>query len=146
MTALDCIKDLISGSGVPGSPCRDLIFKLFIGVFFSGLFIQSGLDKVTDRKGNLDWLIGHFAKTFMKNMVPLLLTIMTVLELSAALLSVIGVFALLFTGSEIFYYWGCLISAKALIYLFIGQRIAKDYDGARTIVIYFIVALMGILI
>jgi hypothetical protein len=31
-----------------------------------------------------------------------------------------------------------------LVYLMFGQRLAKDYDGARTVVIYFIPAVMAV--
>ena len=46
---------------------------IFGALLVAILFLQSGLDKVFDWKGNLDWLTGHFAKTFMGRMVPLLL-------------------------------------------------------------------------
>ena len=38
---------------------------LFAGLLVAILFIQSGLDKVFDWKGNLEWLTGHFSKTFL---------------------------------------------------------------------------------
>jgi hypothetical protein len=31
--------------------------------FLAILFLQSGIDKVVDRRGNLEWLNGHFAKS-----------------------------------------------------------------------------------
>jgi hypothetical protein len=45
---------------------------LFCALLVSILFIQSGLDKVFDWKGNLDWLTGHFSKTFLAKMVPMM--------------------------------------------------------------------------
>jgi len=44
---------------------------LFAALFTAILFIQSGLDKVFDWKGNLEWLTGHFSKTFVAGMVPM---------------------------------------------------------------------------
>ena len=41
-------------------------------IMLSILFIQSGLDKVFDWKGNLEWLNGHFSKTFLGGFVPIL--------------------------------------------------------------------------
>ena len=32
-------------------------------VFLAILFLQSGIDKIIDFKGNLGWLQGHFAKS-----------------------------------------------------------------------------------
>ncbi len=43
--------------------------SLFSALLVSILFIQSGLDKVFDWKGNLEWLTGHFSKTFLRGMV-----------------------------------------------------------------------------
>ena len=39
------------------------IVQVLIGLFIATALIQSGLDKITDRKGNLEWLTGHFSKT-----------------------------------------------------------------------------------
>lgn len=101
-------------------------------------FVQSGYDKIMDWKGTVGWLKGHFAETFLKNMVPLALSIILVLEIIAGILSIIGIVETLKNGgTEYAFYAGC-ISAITLLLLLFGQRVAKDYDGARTIVIYFI--------
>ena len=50
---------------------------LFCALFVAILFIQSGLDKVFDWKGNLGWLTGHFSKTFVAGMVPMMLVTIT---------------------------------------------------------------------
>ena len=101
-------------------------------------FVQSGYDKIIDWKGTVGWLKGHFAETFLRNMVPLALSIILVLEIIAGILSIIGIIEILTNGgTEFTFYAGC-ISAITLLLLLFGQRVAKDYDGARTIVIYFI--------
>ncbi|RYZ84772.1 MAG: DoxX family protein, partial [Proteobacteria bacterium] len=41
-------------------------------------------------------------------------------------------------------YYGGVFSSITLIFLLAGQRIAKDYDGARTIAIYFIPAVLAV--
>ena len=55
------------------------------------LFIQSGLDKVFDWKGNLEWLTGHFSKTFLRGTVPPMLATITVMELATGFLSGFGI-------------------------------------------------------
>ena len=40
--------------------------------------------------------------------------------------------------------YGGVMSCVTLLLLLFGQRIAKDYDGARTIVIYFIPAILAV--
>lgn len=119
---------------------------IFVGIFWAILFIQSGLDKVFDWKGNLEWLKGHFGKSILKSMVSPLLLILTLIELSAGFISAIGVVYYLISGRTQFILIGLVLSLLSLLMLFFGQRIAKDYDGAKTIAIYFGVALISLLI
>lgn len=108
------------------------------------LFLQSGIDKVTDRKGNLAWLKEHFASTFLSGQVGLLLLLITLLELSAGFLSALGIVYYLFQGSFTPAYLGALLCAISVLCLFAGQRIAKDYEGAGTLAVYFLLILFGL--
>ncbi len=63
---------------------------LFAALLVAILFIQSGLDKVFDWRGNLDWLTGHFSKTFLSRTVLPMLATITVMELATGFLSGIG--------------------------------------------------------
>ncbi len=103
-------------------------------------FLQSGIDKVVDWKGNLSWLKEHFSKSLFKNSVPLLLGVITVVELVAGLLCLAGIIHLLLHNDKTFALYGALTSCLALLMLFLGQRINKDYAGAMTIVIYLVPA------
>ncbi|QBA65383.1 DoxX family protein [Muriicola soli] len=115
-----------------------LLLLLFIII----TFLQSGMDKVVDWKGNLAWLKGHFSKSPFRNVVPLLLVVITCMELIAGALSLIGFVQIL--NAESFFYAeaGAVIACLTLLMLLFGQRIAKDYEGAKTIVIYFIPAII----
>ena len=119
--------------------------RILISAFLAVLFLQSGLDKVFDWEGNLGWLKGHFAKSPLKNQVPILLGTITIFEVSSGLTSFVGVFMLIFTGSTGISMIGAQLSALSLLMLFLGQRIAKDYVGAATLVSYFILTILGIL-
>lgn len=101
-------------------------------------FLQSGIDKIKNWKENLSWLKGHFAESPFKNSVPLLLGILTVTEVVAGALCLIGLVHLLFYDNKSFALYGVLASCLALLMLFFGQRINKDYEGAKTIVIYLV--------
>ena len=103
-------------------------------------FLQSGADKVLDWKGNLNWLKEHFANSPFKGIVSLLLASITIVELSAAFLCVSGLFQLLVTGNGRLALYGAMLACIALLMLLLGQRMARDYDGARTIAIYFMPA------
>jgi len=121
----------------------DLV-RLAVAALLAILFLQSGIDKVVDRKGNVEWLTGHFAKSFLASQVVPMLTVITVIELAAGALSALGVPVLVFTGSRLPAALGALLAVSAILMLFFGQRIAKDYAGAAALVPYFILAIGGL--
>jgi hypothetical protein len=114
----------------------------FGALLLSILFIQSGLDKVFDWKGNIGWLTGHFEKTFMGGMVPMLLATLTVLELAAGFLSAAGIIYFIVVGSAAVIFWASVVAAATFCALFFGQRLAKDYPGAAVLVPYFLLTLV----
>ncbi|HEX9981588.1 MAG TPA: DoxX family membrane protein [Flavobacterium sp.] len=118
--------------------------SIMILLFLSVTFIQSGYDKVTDWNGNVEWLKNHFAGTFLANGIPAALLVILALELVAGILCVTGAIQLYFYGGRSFGFYGAVFSCIALILLLFGQRIAKDYEGAKTIAIYFIPAVMAV--
>jgi len=120
------------------------LMQIFTAGFLAILFLQSGIDKVADRSGNLEWLTGHFAKSPLAKVVPALLTVITILELAAGLLSGVGCLVLIVLRDSIVAFYGAVISAVAIIALFFGQRMAKDYAGAAVLVPYFLLALVAI--
>ncbi|MBT8282943.1 MAG: DoxX family protein [Muriicola sp.] len=115
-----------------------LLLLLFVVI----TFLQSGIDKVIDWKGILAWLKGHFSKSPLRNVVPLLLFVITCMELIAGALSLVGFVQILNSDSFFYAELGAIIACLSLLMLLFGQRIAKDYEGAKTIVIYFIPAII----
>ena len=107
-------------------------------------FLQSGYDKIKDWKGNVEWLKSHFAQSILANQVPLALFTILILEIFSGVLCVSGIIELFGSPSSEVGLYGAVLSSITLIFLLFGQRIAKDYDGARTIVIYFIPAVMAV--
>jgi uncharacterized membrane protein YphA (DoxX/SURF4 family) len=120
------------------------IASLMVLIFLAVTFIQSGYDKVMDWKGNVEWLKGHFAKTFIRDRVPQALSLILVLELVSGILCAAGTIQLLVNREHTYGYYGSLFSCISLILLLLGQRMAKDYDGAKTIAIYFIPAVLAV--
>ena len=123
-----------------------LIVQVLAVSFLAILFLQSGLDKVVDKKGNLDWLRSHFANSPFKNFVPVLFFTITVVELLSGILNLLGVVFLLFEGGLMLALYGTILASVALIMLFLGQRIAKDYVGAQSLVSYFILTILTLLV
>ena len=120
------------------------ITSILILIFLAITFLQSGYDKLFNWKDNVDWLRGHFAKTPLRNLVPLALLNILILELIAGTLCVVGCIELFVNNGRIFGFYGAVFSCITLLMLLFGQRLAKDYDGARTIVIYFIPAILAV--
>jgi hypothetical protein len=120
--------------------------QIFTSIFLAILFLQSGVDKLVDRRGNLQWLTGHFAQSALAKLVPLLLLIITAVELSAGGLSAIGAIDLLSSHDPIWAFYGACIAAIAILCLFFGQRMAKEYAGAAILVPYFILTIVAIIL
>ena len=118
--------------------------EVLILLFLIITFLQSGIDKLTDWKGNLDFIKTHFANSPLKNSVPLLLAIILILEIAAGILMIAGVYQLYTSGAKEMALLGVELSAISLICLLIGQRLAKDYAGAMSLAVYFIIALWGV--
>jgi len=118
--------------------------QVLISAFLAILFLQSGIDKVVDRRGNLEWLKGHFAKSPLAGMVPLMVTIVTIMELAAGALTLAGCVLILLRRDSTLAFYGAVVAALSILALFFGQRMAKDYAGAATLVPYFLLALAGI--
>ncbi len=120
------------------------ITEILLLGFLAITFLQSGIDKAIDWKGNLGFLQSHFAKTFLKSFVPVMLAIVLVVEVVAGILCLVGIGQLLTANSAIYGLYGAVLSCIALLMLLFGQRIAKDYEGAKTIAIYFIPAIFTV--
>ena len=109
-------------------------------------FLQSGIDKVVDFKGNLAWLTGHFSKTPLRGQVAPMLVVVTILECAAGALCAVGVVQLALGNGTKAALYGAELSALNIVMLFFGQRIAKDYAGAATLVSYFILCVGAIML
>ena len=119
------------------------LMQIFASAFLAILFLQSGIDKIVDRRGNLEWLSGHFAKSPLAGIVPALLICLTILEFAAGALSAVGCVLILLLRDSTVAFYGAVVSATAIIALFFGQRIAKDYAGAAVLVPYFVLTLVA---
>ena len=120
--------------------------RIFVAAFLAILFLQSGVDKIADRRGNLEWLTGHFAKSPFAGIVPLLLSAITILELGAGVLSGVGCALLLITHDSRAAFYGAVLSSLAILSLFLGQRIAKEYAGAAVLVSYFLLTIVALIL
>lgn len=118
-----------------------VLIQQFASAFLAILFLQSGMDKVLDWKGNLAYQVQYFSKTPLALGVPGMLGLLTVLELAAGGLSAAGVIAVLAHRGTTLAFLGAALSTGTFLCLFLGQRIAKDYSAAAGMAPYFLVGL-----
>ncbi len=115
-------------------PFAQLMTSLFLAI----LFLQSGLDKVFNFADNLGWLTGHFSKTPFRGQVKLMLITITIAEVAAGALALMGAGQIAMNGEKTFAMYGAQLATLDIVMLFFGQRIAKDYAGAASLVPYLI--------
>src|SRR2546421_10325451 len=115
--------------------------QVLSSTFLAILFLQSGIDKIVDRRGNLEWLKGHFAKSPLAGFVPVMVTMITIMELAAGILSAVGCLLIFFRRDSTLAFYGAVVAALSILALFFGQRMAKDYAGAGVLVPYFLLTL-----
>jgi hypothetical protein len=120
------------------------IMQILVSAFLAILFLQSGVDKVVDRRGNLEFLKGHFAKSPLAGIAPLLVTVITVLEIATGALSAFGCLLIILMRDSTVAFYGAVLAAVSITALFFGQRMAKDYAGAAVLVPYFLLTLVAI--
>jgi diacylglycerol kinase len=120
------------------------ILQILVSAFLAILFLQSGIDKIVDRRGNRAYLDQHFAKSPLAGTVGPMFAVITILEVSAGALTGVGCVLLILTRDSMVAYLGAVVAGINILALFFGQRVAKDYAGAAVLVPYFLVALTGI--
>ena len=122
-----------------------VLCQIFIAIFLLIAFSQSSIDKIINRKNNQDFFDKHFSETIFKNFTSILLTIVTFLELVGALTLAYGIYYAFALKTTLWIFYGLVILAVTLIFLFLGQRLAKDYVGAADLVPYFTLIMLGIM-
>ena len=120
------------------------LLQILVSIFLAILFLQSGIDKVADRRGNIEFLRGHFAKSPLAGIVPFLVTVVSILEIVGGGLSAIGCILIILNRDPTLAFCGAVVSAISITALFFGQRMAKDFAGAAVLVPYFLLTLVAI--
>jgi putative oxidoreductase len=118
--------------------------EILVLLFLIITFLQSAIDKITDWRGNVDFITGHFKNSPLQKMVPLLLLTVLIFEIAAGILMLVGCYYILADGEGTVAKVGLEFAAITLIMLLIGQRLAKDYAGAMSLAVYFILTIFGI--
>lgn len=116
-------------------------------LIFAIVWLQSGVSKLIDFKGELAYFKQQFKSTWgIKHMVKESLLLITVLEIASGLIQIAAIFSLWASQNLILSYWAGLASLFTLFTLITGQRMAKDYAGAQGIMVYISAAMIFLLI
>jgi uncharacterized membrane protein YphA (DoxX/SURF4 family) len=118
--------------------------SIFVLLFLAITFIMSVHEKIFHWQDTLSFLKTHFEKTVLKKQVSIITSILVVFELLAGLFCIVGIIQLLVNNGRLFGFLGAIFSCISFLFMLIGQRLAKDYDGARTIAIYYILACLAV--
>ena len=113
-------------------------------LFFVITYAFSAFEKLGNWKGTVSYYEGLFKDSFVNFWIPSALGGIILLELI-----VLG--GLLYGGYQFVQfenvdtlYFSYIISVFLLLIFLIGQRILKDYDGAKNIAIYLIFNIIGL--
>lgn len=124
---------------------KELLFSYVFVIFIIITYAFSFFEKIVDYEGTLGWMKTHFKNTPIRKWVPLGLKVLLLAEASTFLLSVYSlIYLALYQTNEPILYTN-MANIFCLLLMLIGQRWAKDFDGARTIVIYLIPSLLAII-
>ena len=119
------------------------VIQALVALFLAILFLQSGIDKIVDRPGNLEWLNSHFSKSPLAKTVGPMFLVITIMENAAGILNGLGVLLIVFRHDTSIALAGAIVAATSLTALFFGQRVAKDYAGAAVLVPYFLLTVVA---
>lgn len=75
-----------------------------------------------------------------------MVSVITILEIAAGALSAVGCALIILKHDSALAFYGAVLAAISITALFFGQRMAKEYAGAATLVPYFLLALSALYI
>ena len=117
--------------------------QLGVLLFLLITFGISVIEKITDWKGTISFIEHNFKTTFIKSFISPLIIFLLFLELVTCILLIIGMYSLIFLKTPQIAFLACVFSGLCVLYMLIGQRIAKDYVGATSLTVYFILTVLG---
>ena len=122
---------------------KDYIVFLIL-VFFGITYSFSLLEKILNWKPTISFYREHFKTSFLSKNIDLAVGLVCVLEAIVLLILAKNSYNYYLSSSVDSYLEFLLSSACLILFLLVGQRIAKDYQGATSLGVYFIVNLIGI--
>ena len=120
----------------------EILILLYIIITFG----FSAVEKAMNWEESIAYYKNHFKDTVLKKAIPLLLLLVIITELIVVVTGITGVFSLVVFNEKSIAFFSLILASITLIGLMFGQRIAKDYQGAMLITVYFILTVFGLLL
>lgn len=121
-----------------------VIMRILALLFLAITFLQAGLDKATDYKGNKAYFTSHFEKTQLSKMAGPLMPVIMVMEILSGVLAVAGILFIFINQRDLTLgMYATVSSMLTLLCLFFGQRVGKFYGEAAGIVPYIIMVFLA---
>lgn len=118
--------------------------EILILLFFIITYLVSVLEKISNWKKTVLYYENHFKNTIFHKVISLLLFQAVIFEMAAFLFLTFGLYFLVNENIFLIAKIGLEISALTLLIFLFAQRLAKDYTGATSITVYFILNIIGI--
>jgi len=120
--------------------------ELLILTFLIITYGISLIEKFADWKGTVAYIRETFENTFVSSFIKPLLAILVFLETITLFFLTVGLFQLFRGNENENALIGCTYSCYTILYMLIGQRVAKDYQGATSLAVYFLISVFGVYI
>jgi len=121
-----------------------LLPHYLILLFIIITFLISGIEKITDWKGQVDFFKSHFDGTFLKPLSGINLGLLIVANMVVSGLAIKAIYDLIFGPNLTYGLYATVGASIVVLALLFGQRIAKDYQGAASLTSYFMVTIFGV--
>ena len=117
---------------------------ILLSAFLCITYLFSAFEKIKDWNETTKYYNKMFKGRLSRKLVLVSIYVIIVVELSSILLFLYGNFSLINSESKIVLQYAFVTSAILLLVLLCGLRIAKDYQGAAHIGIYFLISTFGL--
>lgn len=117
---------------------------ILISAFLCISYFFSAFEKIKNWNETIMYYNEMFKGKLSSKVILYSIYVIILVEVSSTLLFIYGNFSLIYSESKIVLQYALVTSAILLLILLCGLRIAKDYQGAAQIGIYFLVNTFGL--
>lgn len=118
--------------------------SVLVAIILLITYSASFIEKLKNWNGTLTYYHKHFEKTIIQKFLRSGIILVILLELFCVLTITSGIYLNQYSGDTSFLEIGFYSSFILLSILLIGQRIAQDYQGSTSLIVYILLNIFGI--